>query len=108
MPFLFIVIGLVMILSAVHGTDTQLVALLVEDFTGSPNFLYWVVVILIVGAVGYVPDLRPISRIFLVLVIVTMIIKSGGGVQQFISAIQNAQPSSTNAQKLAAKGQVSD
>ena len=106
MPFLFLVAGVVMVVAGARGTNQQLVQLLKGDFTGRNNFIYWTVAILIIGAVGYIPDLKPVSRAFLVLVVVVLFLKAGnpnspgGGVfQQFTQAIgttqQVTQPTTT-------------
>ena len=109
MPFLFIVAGLVMIISAVKGTQSQLLGLLKADVTGKNNFIYWTLAILGIGSIGYVKELKPIATAMLVLVVIVLFLDSKGVFTNFVSAIngtQSAQP--TNAQKLAAKGQVSD
>lgn len=91
MPFLFLVLGSVMVVSAVRGTNQQLVGLLKADFTGKGNFIYWLVSILAIGAVGYIPDLKPVSRAFLVLVVIVLLLKNGGVFTQFLSAINGTQ-----------------
>jgi len=99
MPFLFLIVGTVMIVSAARGTNNDLVALLKADFTGQNNFLYWLVSILIIGAVGYIPDLKPVSRAFLVLVVIVLFLENGGVFTQFTAALkgtQSAQPNNTS------------
>lgn len=93
MPFLFIVSGVVMIVSAVRGTQDDLVALLKADFTGKGNFIYWLISILLIGAIGYIPSLRPVSRAFLVLVVIVLFLKNGGVFTQFTNAIAQTQTS---------------
>src|ERR1700677_3290916 len=99
MPFLFLVFGTVMVVSAARNTQTQLIGLLKSDFTGNGNFIYWLISILAIGAVGYIPDLKPVSRAFLVLVVIVLILKNGGVFTQFTSALSSttkAQPNSTS------------
>lgn len=97
MPFLFLVVGTLFVVSAVRGTNADLVSLLKADFTGKDNYIYWLLSILLIGAVGYIPGLKPVSRAFLVLVVVVLFIKKGtnaqnGGVfQKFLSAIGQTQ-----------------
>ena len=82
MPFAFAIIGLVLLVSGVRGTSGDLVTLLKGDITGSNNFVYWVLSIGIIGALGYIEDFRPLSRAFLVLVIVVLVLaqdKKGAG-----------------------------
>lgn len=112
MPFLFIVAGLVMIISAVKGTQNNLLGLLKADVTGKNNFIYWTLAILGIGAIGYVKELKPLATAMLVLVVIVLFLDSKGVFTQFVSAINSTQSASatgsTNQQKLAVKGQVSD
>src|SRR5882672_3183004 len=78
MPFSFVFVGLIMIVSGLKGTQGALGSQIVKDFTGDRNFLYWFLAIGLIGSVGYVESLRSISRTFLVLIIVSMILKNGG------------------------------
>lgn len=91
MPILFLIIGSVFVVSSVRGTQNDLVSLLKADFTGKGNFLYWMVSILAIGAVGYIPDLKPVSRAFLVLVVIVLFLKNGGVFAQFASALNSSQ-----------------
>jgi hypothetical protein len=100
MPFAFAIIGLVLLVSGVRGTPGDLVTLLKGDITGSNNFVYWILSIGIIGALGYVEDFRPLSRAFLVLVIVVLVLAqdkqgSGGGFftrfQQSIATITESE-----------------
>lgn len=77
MAFALIAIGLVMLVSAVRNTTADLTKLIKGDFTGQGNFVYWLVSILVIGAIGYIPALRPVSRVFLALVIVVLFLKKG-------------------------------
>lgn len=83
MPFALLIVGIVMIVSAVRNTTDQLTTAFKNDFTGKDNFLYWLVSILIIGAIGYVPTLRHLSRVFLVLVIVVLFLSNGGFFTKF-------------------------
>jgi hypothetical protein len=100
MPFLFLIAGFVMTVSAVRGTQDDLIKLLKDDFTGSNNFLFWIVSILLIGALGYIGPLRPLSRAFLVLVIVVLFLKNGGVFTQFVQAL-HLQPSQSSSPSTA-------
>lgn len=107
MPFLFIVAGLVMIISAVKGTQTQLLALLKADVTGKNNFIYWMLAILVIGSVGYIKELKPLAVALMVLVVIVLFLDSQGVFTQFVSAINSTQTASTTgaaASSLGAKG----
>lgn len=92
MPFVLIFMGAVLVAAAVRGTQGQLFTLIRGDFSGPNNFIYWVVSILMVGALGYVPKLKPISDGFLVLIIVVLFLRRGTGFfDQFTRQIQGTE-----------------
>lgn len=104
MPLLFIVVGIVMLVSAVRGTNGQLITLLKGDFTGKGNFIYWIAAIGILGALGYVGPLKTPARYMMALVLLVLFLKVGnpmasnGGVfRQFTAAINGeaSQPPSS-------------
>jgi hypothetical protein len=82
MPVLFGLAGLVLIIAGVRDRvingDPSLSSLLRDDFTGENPFWKWMLAILLIGAVGYIPNMRPISRGFLVLVIIVFVIGNQG------------------------------
>lgn len=85
MAFVLLIVGAVLLISAVKGTSSDLFTLLQGDFTGSNNFIYWAVAILLIGALGYIPKVKPISVAFLGLVVLVLFLsrgdpsKAGGG-----------------------------
>jgi hypothetical protein len=93
MPFVFIIIGIVLLVSGARGSSSDLLTLVKGDLTGSNNFGYWILSILVIGALGYIDDLRTVSRGFLVLVIIVLLLNedkqsgTGGG---FFSQFQAA------------------
>ncbi len=95
MAFALLIAGSVLLIAAVRNTQGTLYALLRNDFTGQNNFIFWFVSILLIGAVGYIPKLKPLSVAFLTLVVVVLFItrgnpqtNTGGGFfQQFLAAL---------------------
>jgi hypothetical protein len=79
MPFAFLIVGTVMIISGVRGTSQDLVTLVKGDFSGKDGYLYWMLVILAVGSIGYVSALRLLSRAFLALILIVLVLKNGTG-----------------------------
>lgn len=88
MPFALLIIGAILLISAARGTTdgpTGLFALVKGDFTGPASFVYWMVAILVIGSIGYIPKVKPISTAFLGLLIVVLFLakgdpsKAGGG-----------------------------
>lgn len=89
MPFALVIVGLILIVSGAKNTYQQLGARLVGDFTGPGNFGYWIVSIVVLGALGYVPQFKRVSHLLLALVIVVMVIKNGGLFDKINSFLQN-------------------
>lgn len=87
MPFALLIVGIMLVLVGYQGTQAQFFALLKGDFTGSGNFIYWVVSILVIGGLGYIPKLKGVSDSFLVLIIVVLFLSHKGFFAQFNSQI---------------------
>lgn len=83
--------------SGVRGTSNNLLTLLKGDLTGSNNFIYWIISILVIGALGYIKDLQSFSRALLVLVIVVLVLNEDkqNGTGGFFTNFQNAVSSIT-------------
>lgn len=106
MPLFFGVIGIVLIICAINNTLSAqpgsggLGDLVHRDFTGSNNFLVWVVAIVTVGMFGLIPKFKPVSYSFLVLIFVAIVLSNqkGGGdlFAKFFSAVQGAGTNSYN------------
>lgn len=77
MSFALLIIGITLIVAAVRDTQRDLISLLYGDFTGQGNFWFWIAAILIIGAVGYIPRLKPISDGFLVIVLLVLVLSKG-------------------------------
>ena len=89
MPFALLFVGILFVVVGYRGTQNDLLSLLKGDFTGPRNFIYWVISILVIGAVGYVPRLKPISDGFLVLVLLVLFISNPGFFSQFTQQVSN-------------------
>jgi hypothetical protein len=105
MPFALAIIGIIFMATAVKGTTTQFFSLVMSDFTGSGNYIYWVISILIIGSVGYIKKLQPVSDLFLALVLIVMFLANKGGFfSEFTSAIKSGSAgcpaSTTNANDI--------
>ena len=82
MPFAFAIVGIVFVIAGVRGTSATLLGLLKNDVAGDNSFFYWMLSIAILGALGYIEDFRPLSRAFMVLIIVVLVLaqdKQGHG-----------------------------
>lgn len=94
MPFALLIIGLFLLIAGVRNTQDQLFTLIHGDFTGADNFIFWLLSILVIGSIGYVQKLKPVSTGFLVLIVLVLFLRKGnssgiggGFFSQFTSAI---------------------
>jgi len=113
MPFALLIIGIVLLIAAVRGTHSDLFALVKGDFIGPNNFIFWTVSILIIGSVGYIPKLKPLSVAFLVVVILVLILTkgnptqaTGGFFEKFTSAISGVGAAATTSKPAATASQA--
>lgn len=77
MAFTFLIAGAILLIASIRNTQGDLYTLVAQDFTGSDNFIFWMVSILLIGAVGYIPKLKPVSVGFLTLVILVLFLTKG-------------------------------
>jgi hypothetical protein len=101
MPFALLIVGVFLLVASIRDSQDTLFALLKSDFTGQNNFFYWFIAILVIGAVGYIKPLKPLSNAFLVLVVLVLFLKKGnpitaggGFFKQFNTAIGSTQTAS--------------
>lgn len=87
MPLALIAIAVVLITAAIRGTQGDLAALLKKDFTGPGNFLYWILALGSVGALGYIKEFRPVANAFLFLLLVVFILAANKGGKDFFSSL---------------------
>ena len=78
MPFFILFVGILLIVSVLRGTTDVLFSLVKKDFTGQPNFFIWVFAIFLIGAIGFVKQVRPISDALLLLVIIGIFFANKG------------------------------
>lgn len=88
MRIVAIIIGAILLVVAVRGTEIDsspdagdgkgLWPLLKNDFEPGQqgNFLAWLVAILVVGAIGYVPELEGVSTLFMALLITVLVMSA--------------------------------
>ena len=90
MPFVLILSGALFIVVAINGTQKQLGTLIAGEFSGSNNFIYWIASLGIVGSIGYIPSLKPLSDSFIALLLVVLFLKRGGFWSQLNAALGGA------------------
>ncbi len=74
MPFVLLIIGELLVVTGIQGTEGDFYKLLESDFTGNNSFIYWLLAIALIGALGYVPGFKSFSNAFLLLVLVVLIL----------------------------------
>lgn len=90
MPFAIIAIGLMLFFVAINGTYKQFGAQLYKDLfgsSGSVGFIYWVLAIVIVGMLGYIPGLQKPANAFLGLIVLGVLLANQGLFAKFEDAI---------------------
>lgn len=86
MPFALILIGVIIAVAGIRNTYgiTQpdgtpgLWGLIENDFTTQGGYLVWVAAIAVIGALGYVPRLRPLSIALMALVLLVLTVSNKG------------------------------
>ena len=102
MPYALVVIGLIMIVTAVLNTYAAFGAQVVADFTGPKSFIVWILALGSVGALGYINDFRQFSHYFMALILISMILSNRGFFAKLQEALASgpvaptAQPTSTD------------
>lgn len=87
MAISLIVIGLTLLVAAANLNVLTLSALVGGEFRGQNNFFYWIVAFIMIGALGYIPQLRKFSIALLALVVVAIALNKGSG---FFTQIESA------------------
>lgn len=77
MPFALLFIGILLIVVAVRNMQQPFVALVGKDFSGQGNFMYWVLALVAIGSIGYIPKAKPASDLFLVLILLVLLLTRG-------------------------------
>src|SRR6185437_6406490 len=78
-PFVFVIIGLLLLVVAIRGTQNDAFTLLKSEFVGAHSFLPWAASILILGAIGYARPVKPVADALVLLVVLVILLKNGGG-----------------------------
>jgi hypothetical protein len=92
MPLGFLILGAIVLVTALRNTHKQLGTMLAADFSGTGSLIYWIAALAIVGGLGYVPSFQAPSRALIVLLIVVLILSNQGFFTQFSAALSTAQP----------------
>jgi hypothetical protein len=82
--------GAVLLIAAVRDRQGDLFSLVEGDLTGPNNFFQWALAIVIIGAIGYVPKLKPLSTGLLALVLISIFLRRGTGFFTQLAAVNDA------------------
>lgn len=97
MPFAIVFIGVLLCVTAIKDTYSQLGTQLAKDFTGDKSFLVWASAIGAVAALGYANSLKPFARTFVALILIAMFISNKGVANKFFAAIKQGGTAPTTA-----------
>lgn len=73
MILILLAIGAIIIVAAFRNSQGALFAALYEDV---PGFVIWAAAIFAIGAVGFIPGLKPVSRGLLALILVVIVLRN--------------------------------
>jgi hypothetical protein len=71
--------GILLLISGARNSQGTLYSLLEADFTGSNNFFEFLIAIVLLGSLGFIPKLRGVSIALMSLVIVVIFLNDGTG-----------------------------
>lgn len=74
MPIVLLIIGAVLLITAVRNTHKELGELLKTQFTGPGSFTAWALAFIMLALIGTIDPLRPISRGLMALLLIVMIL----------------------------------
>lgn len=108
MPFVFLVVGIGLLVTAIRGTQGTAYGLLENEFSGPNSFLKWALALMILGAAGYIKAIQPITRGLMVLVLLVIVLKNKGGLfASFNSQVANPVPASATGAGLTSGAAIS-
>lgn len=88
MGYVLILVGVILTVAGVRDKQSELFTQVESDFSGQNSFVWWLVSIGGIGAVGYVPQLQSLSRVFLALVLVVLLLRNKTVFDQLSQALK--------------------
>jgi len=73
MIIIILLIGVILIIAAIRNSQNDLFAALAQDV---PAYIIWGAALFAVGAIGFIPGLKPVSRALLALIIVVLVLRN--------------------------------
>lgn len=87
MPLALLLIGVIILVTAFRGTTGQLASRIKGDLIGPNNFTLWLLALLIIGGISYIPGFKGFANAFLVLIILGILLAHNGFFENFQAAI---------------------
>ena len=80
MPWSFVCVGLLLCILAVKPDNSlhDFASTAYNDLSGETGFLKWLAAIVIIGAIGYLPDMQGVSTAFLILCLIAFVVSNNG------------------------------
>ena len=91
MSYALIIVGVMLLIASIRDMQGTLFTLLRDDFIGMHSYVFWLLSILGIGAVGYVPKMKSLSDGFLILVFLMLFISNKGFFNQFMAQISGVE-----------------
>ena len=90
MPWAFIIVGALLCILAVKEDNSlhDFAETLSKDVSGNTGFVKWIVAIVVIGGIGYIPELQDMSTAFLVLLIISFLLSNSGVFAKAQKALQ--------------------
>lgn len=88
MPYALTFAGLLLIITGINNTYSQLGAQLKKDFSGDKSFLMYIAALGGVGALGYIPTLRRFSHLFMALILISLVLSNKGFFNNLSAALK--------------------
>jgi hypothetical protein len=104
-PFILILIGAVLLIAALRNTQGDLATAIETD---APGFFKWALAIMAVGALGWVPGMRTISRWLLALVLVVLVLRNYSKLFAGFKSLSQTTPVASNAPTTPAQAYVAN
>jgi hypothetical protein len=95
MPFALLLIGLLIIVTSIRGTQGDLWNLLYKDVAGTdktPGFVVWLAAVIAIAWMGYYKPLQTPSRMLLGLVVLSIFLANGGVFKKLSDAFTKPLP----------------
>lgn len=84
--------GLILVVSGIKGTQSQLASLLASEFSGAGNFWAFIFGLAFLGMLGYIPGMRNTSRALICLTLLVLMLSNRGFWSNLVEAVNNPQP----------------